>query len=255
MSDEAFNQAAQMIMSSKSTVVLTGAGVSTKSGIPDFRSPDGLWSKVDPAKFASVNGFLSDPKGWWETALDLAPTIMNAKPNPAHKMLAQLEKMGLVDCVVTQNVDGLHQRAGSKRVLEVHGSLFTARCTVCLGKVDRKYLEKAMKKRQIPVMCPACGGLIKLDTVFFGEALPQNVLGEAINSTRNSQLLVAIGSYLVVYPIATLPTIAKQSGAGIIIINLEPTPYDTVADLVFHAEAGETLTQIVNTIQRLQKKP
>ena len=111
-----------------------------------------------------------------------------------------------------------------------------------------------MKKRQIPVMCPACGGLIKLDTVFFGEALPQNVLGEAINSTRNSQLLVAIGSYLVVYPIATLPTIAKQSGAGIIIINLEPTPYDTVADLVFHAEAGETLTQIVNIIQRIQKK-
>lgn len=254
MSREAINQAAQMIIRSKSTVVLTGAGASTKSGIPDFRSPDGLWSKVDPAKFASVNGFLSDPKGWWETALDLAPTIMNAKPNPAHKMLAQLEKMGLVDCVVTQNVDGLHQRAGSKRVLEVHGSLFTATCTVCLVKVDRKYLEKAIKKRQIPVMCPACGSLIKLDTVFFGEALPQNVLSEAINSTRNSQLLVTIGSYLVVYPIATLPTIAKQSGAGLIIINLEPTPFDPVADIVFHAEAGETLTHIVKAIQELQKK-
>jgi NAD-dependent deacetylase len=254
MSDEAIIQAAQMIMSSTSTVVLTGAGVSTKSGIPDFRSPDGLWSKVDPAKFASVSGFLRDPKGWWETALDLAPTLMNAKPNSAHKMLAKLEKMGFIDCIVTQNVDGLHQRAGSKNVLEVHGSLFSATCTVCLERVDRKYLERAIKKRQIPVMCPTCGGLIKLDTVFFGEPLPQTVLREAVNSTRKSQLLLAIGSYLVVYPIATLPTIAKQSGAGLIIINLEPTPYDTVADLVFHAEAGETLTEIVNTIQLLRKK-
>lgn len=251
MSNKKIQQAAEMISKSASTVALTGAGVSTKSGIPDFRGPDGLWTKVDPAKFASVNGFLSDPKGWWEMALEMAPTVINAKPNPSHTMLAKLEKMGLLDCLVTQNVDGLHQKAGSKNVLEVHGSLFSATCTVCQIQVDRKYLEKAMKKRQIPAMCPTCGGLLKLDTVFFGEALPQKTLGAAVEAARNCQLLLAVGSYLVVYPVATLPTIATQSGAKFIIINQEPTPLDQMADLVFHAEAGETLTQIVKAIQTL----
>jgi len=239
-----------MIIDSDSTVVLTGAGVSTKSGIPDFRGPDGLWTKVDPAKFASINGFLSDPKAWWEMALELAPTLMNAKPNPAHTKLAELEKMGLIDRIITQNVDGLHQRAGSQQVLEVHGSLFSGTCTLCRFQVDRRFLEKAMKKRQIPVMCPTCGGLVKLDAVFFGEALPQKELAMAIDSARQCQLMLAIGSYLIVYPIATLPTIAQQSGARLIIINQEPTPFDSVADFVFTAEAGETLTAIVKAIRK-----
>ncbi|MFX1300390.1 MAG: NAD-dependent protein deacylase [Promethearchaeota archaeon] len=251
MLDKKIQQAAQMISKSTSTVALTGAGVSTKSGIPDFRGPNGLWTKVDPAKFASINGFLSDPRGWWEMALEMAPTIMNAKPNASHTMLANLEKMGLLDCLITQNVDGLHQLAGSNNVLEVHGSLFSATCTVCHIQVDRKYLEKAMKKRQIPVMCPTCGGLLKLDAVFFGEALPQKALGAAVEAARNCKLMLAVGSYLVVYPVATLPTIATQSGAKFIIINQESTPLDQLADLVFHAEAGETLTQIVNAIKTL----
>jgi NAD-dependent deacetylase len=185
-------------------------------------------------------------------ALEMSPTIMNAKPNPSHTMLAKLEKMGLLDCLVTQNVDGLHQRAGSKNVLEVHGSLFSSTCTVCQMQVGRKYLEKAMKKRQIPVMCPSCGGLLKLDTVFFGEPLPQKTLGAAVEATRSCELMLAVGSYLVVYPVATLPTIASQSGAKFIIINQEPTPLDHLADLVFHAEAGETLTQIVKVVQKLK---
>jgi len=251
MTDKKILQAAQMISKSASTVALTGAGVSTESGIPDFRGPDGLWTKVDPAKFASINGFLSDPKGWWEMALEMAPTLMKAKPNPSHIMLAKLEKMGLLGCLITQNVDGLHQKAGSKNVLEVHGSLFSATCTVCYIQVVRKYLERAMKKRQIPVMCPTCGGLLKLDTVFFGEALPQKTLGAAVEAARNCELMLAVGSYLVVYPVATLPTIATQSGAKFIIINQEPTPLDQMADLVFHIEAGETLTQIVKAIQTL----
>ncbi|MFW9830390.1 MAG: NAD-dependent deacetylase [Candidatus Thorarchaeota archaeon] len=252
MDEKSIEQAAQLILNSSSTVALTGAGVSTKSGIPDFRGPNGLWTRVDPAKFASINGFLSDPKGWWEMALELAPVILNAKPNPAHNKLAELEKQKLLTLLITQNVDGLHQLAGSKNVIEVHGSLFTGTCTVCHAKVARHYLEKAMKKRQIPVMCPTCGGLIKLDTVFFGEALPRNALAIAVDAVRNCELLLTIGSYLVVYPIATLPTIAKQTGAHLIIINLEPTPFDTQADLVFHNEAGETLTKIVNAIQRLR---
>lgn len=252
MTGNRIEQAAQMIIDSKSTIALTGAGVSTKSGIPDFRGADGLWTKVDPAKFASLNGFLSEPMAWWELALELAPSLMNAKPNPAHTKLVELEKMGLLDWVITQNVDGLHQRAGSQYVLEIHGSLFSGTCTVCQYQVDRQYLEKAMKKRQIPVMCPSCGGLVKLDTVFFGEALPQKELAMAIESARQCQLMLAIGSYLVVYPVASLPTIAKQSGAQLIIINQEPTPFDSVADIVFTAEAGETLTTMVEAIRKLK---
>lgn len=252
MNEDRIKQAAQMIINSKSTIALTGAGVSTKSGIPDFRGPSGLWTKVDPSKFASINGFLSDPKAWWEMALELAPTILNAKPNPAHTKLAELEKLGLLDGVITQNVDGLHQQAGSQQVIEVHGSLFSGTCTVCHFKVGRKHLEHAMKKRKIPVMCPSCGGLVKLDTVFFGEALPQKELAQAIEIARTCQLMLAIGSYLVVYPIASLPTIAQQSGAKLIIINQEPTPFDPEADLVFTAEAGETLTAIVEMVQKLK---
>lgn len=254
MVDDLVQQAAQLILNSSSSIALTGAGVSTKSGIPDFRGPNGLWTKVDPTKFASVTGFLSDPKGWWETALELAPTLINAKPNSAHKMLAELERMKLLDWTITQNVDGLHQQAGSKNVIEVHGSMFSATCTVCQFQVNRKYLEKAMKKRQIPVMCPSCGGLLKLDAVFFGEVLPPKSLAKAVSAARNCHLLLAIGSYLVVYPVATIPTIAKQSGASLIIINQEPTPLDSIADLVFRGEAGETLTKIVEAVKVLQRK-
>jgi NAD-dependent deacetylase len=251
MSATSIEQAAQTILDSTSTVALTGAGVSTKSGIPDFRSPGGLWTKVDPMKFASVDGFLSDPKAWWEMALELSPVLLNAKPNPAHTNLAELEKMGKLDLVITQNVDGLHQQAGSQNVIEVHGSLSSGTCTVCHIKVDRKYLEKALKKRQIPVMCLTCGGLIKLDAVFFGETLPPKELAIAIESARNCQLMLAIGSSLLVYPVASLPTIACQSGAQLIIINEEPTPFDQNANLVFNAEAGDTLTAIVEAIDQL----
>jgi NAD-dependent deacetylase len=159
--------------------------------------------------------------------------------------------MKKLDLVITQNVDGLHQHAGSQNVIEVHGSLSSGTCTVCQIKVEQKYLEKAIKKRQIPVMCSACGGLIKLDTVFFGESLPQKELAIALESARQCKLMLAIGSSLLVYPIASLPTIACQSGAQLIIINEESTPFDQNADLVFNAEAGDTLTAIVDALKRL----
>ena len=252
LNEDRIKQAAQIILNSKSTIALTGAGVSTKSGIPDFRGTNGLWTKVDPSKFASINGFLSDPKAWWEMALELAPTILAAKPNPAHTKLVELEKLGYLDGIITQNVDGLHQQAGSQNVVEVHGSLFSGTCTVCQYKMGRKDLERMIKKHQIPVMCTSCGGLVKLDTVFFGEALPQQELAIAIEFARKCQLMLAIGSYLVVYPVASIPTIAQQSGAQLIIINQEPTPFDSEADLVFTAEAGETLTAIVKAVKKLK---
>lgn len=242
-------KAAQLFIESSSTVALTGAGVSTESGIPDFRGPNGLWTKVDVAKFASIDAFLSDPKGWWLTALELSPTIMNAKPNPAHKMMAKLEKMGFIHWLVTQNVDGLHRRAGSEKVLEVHGSLWSASCIVCHTQVGRRHLERAIKKRWIPPTCPDCGGILKLDAVLFGEALPREVMAQAVEAARNCQLMLIVGSSLLVYPVATIPSIARQSGAHLIIINQEETPFDDVADLVFHAEAGDILTQITKAVK------
>ncbi|MFX1562705.1 MAG: NAD-dependent protein deacylase [Promethearchaeota archaeon] len=253
VSETHIQKAAQFILESSSTVALTGAGVSTESGIPDFRGPNGLWTKVDASKFASVDAFLSDPKGWWLTALELSPTIMNAKPNPAHKILAKLEKMGLIQWLVTQNVDGLHKQAGSKNVLEVHGSLSSASCIVCRAQVGRRYLEKAIKKRWIPPTCPDCGGILKLDAVLFGEGLPREAMAEAVNAARTCRLMLVVGSSLLVYPVATLPSIARQSGAHLIIINHEETPFDDVADLVFHAEAGDILTRITEIVKRFHR--
>jgi len=254
MSETQIQEAARLILKSSSTVALTGAGVSTKSGIPDFRGPHGLWTKIDPSKFATIDAFLSDPKGWWETALQLSPIILRAKPNPAHTMLAKLEQMGLLQCLVTQNVDALHQRAGSKRVLEVHGSLLSASCTLCQMQVDRSHLERAIKKRQIPPTCPACGGILKIDAVFFGEGLPREVFAQAVQAARDCQLMLVVGSSLTVYPVDTLPSIASERGASLVIINEEPTPFDDVTDLVIREEAGETLTRIVKTVEKNRRR-
>jgi NAD-dependent deacetylase len=251
--EKLIQKAAQLITESSSTVVLTGAGVSTESGIPDFRGPNGLWTKVDPAKFASIDAFLSDPKGWWLEALKLSPKILKAKPNAAHKVLAKLEKMGLIQWLVTQNVDGLHKQAGSEKVLEVHGSLSSASCIVCHTQVGRRHLEKAIKKHWIPPTCPECGGILKLDAVFFGEALPREAMAQAVQAARTCQLMLVVGSSLLVYPVATLPSIARQSGANLIIINQEETPFDDVADLVLHAKAGDVLTQIAKQVKDIRQ--
>ena len=250
MSETQIQDVARLILKSSSTVALTGAGVSTKSGIPDFRGPHGLWTKIDPSKFATVDAFFRDPKGWWETALQLSPVLLRAKPNSAHIMLAKLEHMGRLQWVVTQNIDALHQRAGSKLVLEVHGSMLSATCTLCQLKVDRSDLERALRKRQIPPTCPACGGILKVDAVFFGESLPREIFGLALRAARDCQLMLVVGSSLTVYPVDTLPSIAKERGASVVIINEEPTPLDDMADVTIRGEAGETLTRVVKIVEK-----
>jgi NAD-dependent deacetylase len=205
-------------------------------------------------KFASVDAFLSDPKGWWETAVQLAPTLLDAKPNAAHKVLAKLEKMGLLQCIITQNVDGLHQRSGSQHVLEVHGNFVNAVCILCSSRVGRRYVERKIKKKQLPPTCPSCGGILKIDAVLFGEALPQDVYRQAVTVAGTCELMIVVGSSLTVYPVASLPTIATQAGARLIIVNREQTPFDTEADLVFHSQAGATLTTIVEAVNVLRRK-
>ena len=254
MSEKQIREAARLIVDSSSTVALTGAGISTESGIPDFRGPNGLWTKVDPMKFASINAFLSDPKGWWEAAAQIAPILIDAKPNLAHKMLATLEKMDLLQCIITQNVDGLHQSAGSQCVLEVHGSFVNAVCIVCHDRVGRRYIERKIKKKQLPPTCPTCGGILKIDAVLFGEALPQDVYRQAIKAAGECQLMIVIGSSLSVYPVASLPSIATQSGALLLIVNQEPTPLDAAADLVIHSKAGETLTRILDQVNKAHRQ-
>ncbi len=253
MSENQIREAAHLILDSTSTVALTGAGISTESGIPDFRGPDGLWTKVDPMKFASINAFLSDPKAWWETAAQLAPTLLDAKPNAAHQALAKLEKIGLLQCIITQNIDGLHQRAGSQKVLEVHGNFGNAVCIVCHERVNRRYVERKIKKKQLPPTCPSCGGILKIDAVLFGEALPQEIYRHAIKVVGDCQLMIVVGSSLTVYPVASLPNIATQSGSKLIILNQEPTLLDATADLVIHAKAGDTLTRIFDQVRRTRR--
>ena len=187
---------------------------------------------------------------WWETALQLSPVLLRAKPNSAHIMLAKLEQMGRLQWVVTQNIDALHQRAGSKLVLEVHGSMLSATCTLCQLKVDRSDLERALRKRQIPPTCPACGGILKVDAVFFGESLPREIFGLALRAARDCQLMLVVGSSLTVYPVDTLPSIAKERGASVVIINEEPTPLDDMADVAIRGEAGETLTRVVKIVEK-----
>ena len=254
MSEKQIQEAARLIVDSPSTVALTGAGISTESGIPDFRGPDGLWTKVDPMKFASVDAFLSDPKGWWEIAVQLAPTLLDAKPNNAHKVLAKLEKMGLLQCIITQNVDGLHQRSGSQSVLEVHGSFVNAVCILCSDRVGRQYVERKIKKKQLPPTCPSCGGILKIDAVLFGESLPQEIYRQAIETAGSCSLMIVVGSSLTVYPVASLPSIATQSGAKLMIVNQEPTLLDDSADVVLHSKAGETLTRILNLVRKVARK-
>lgn len=247
--DRKIEKAASIIKESKSIVSLTGAGISTAAGIPDFRSPDeGLWQK-DPSKmvlFTDV-GFMSDPKGFYEFGRDLLPRFQDARPTLAHRFLSRLEVEGKLKCVITQNIDGLHQTAGSRNVVELHGGLSTARCTsgACAREFTLEELIKEMEER-LPPLCPDCHALIRPNIVLFGEAIPEEAYRRAIESLENCDLLLVMGSSLVVYPAADMPGIAQGRGARLIIINLEPTQYDSCADVFVHLPldvAVEKLTE------------
>ncbi len=231
------------------TVALTGAGISTPSGIPDFRSPGGLWSRVDPSIF-DISYFNSRPDITWLKYLEMIEEIRDKQPNPAHRALAELEEKGLLEAVITQNIDGLHQKAGSRRVLEIHGNAYRAVCTACGARypIDEA-LEKVRKGE--PPKCPRCGGLLKPDVVFFGEPLPYKVYMEALRLAKTCKVFLAIGSSLVVQPAASLPLHAHSSGAFLAIINLQPTPLDPIADEVIHGRVEETLPLIARLVEEI----
>jgi NAD-dependent deacetylase len=228
---------AELIRANQPCVVLTGAGVSTESGIPDFRGAGGIWSRFDPYEVASIDAFQRDPAKVWEFyALRLA-VLADARPNAAHHALARLEGEGLVQTVVTQNVDRLHTAAGSRDVIEVHGSIARATCLACGAEVRGDDL-----RRLLPLpRCPRCGAILKPGVVMFGELLPGAELDRATALAQAAELLLVVGSSLEVWPVAGLPEETLAHGGKLAIVNRDPTSYDPRAELVVHASAGETL--------------
>ena len=250
--EEKINKAAQMIDRARRIVVFTGAGVSTESGIPDFRSPGGLWTRFDPDDF-TIDKFLSSGetrKKMWKILLE-GGLMADAAPNAAHLAIAELEKMGKLSALITQNVDNLHEKAGNDPALihELHGNMQWMICLDCGQRYPVELLRQNLSSADYVPECEKCGGVLKPDVIFFGEALPKKALMLATQEAQECDLFIVIGSSLVVYPAAYMPQYAKRSGAGIIIINLGPTEQDDIADVLINAPAGKTMTMIMNRLK------
>ncbi len=226
----------RLLEGSQRAVVFTGAGVSTESGIPDFRSSQGLWRDIDPMKVASIGALREDPEAFYAFYRRRLGMLEAVKPNRAHEVIALLEERGYVRAVITQNVDGLHQKAGSRRVLELHGSLRKTVCLDCEGEFGGELLAG----EGVPE-CPRCGGVLKPGVVLFGEPLPNDVLEEAYELSRQADLHIVLGSSLVVSPANTLPQVTLANGGSLAIVNLEETPLDLYADVLIRARLGETM--------------
>jgi len=249
---EEIEQLAKLIIESKKTVVFTGAGISTESGIPDFRGPGGIWSRYDPEDF-TIQKFLSSPaarKTIWKMSTE-SGLLTEAEPNPAHHAIAELHQLGKLDCVITQNIDNLHQKAGvpEDNVFELHGNTQWAVCLSCRRRFPMpEVLQKIKEGIEVPD-CPDCHGILKPDAVLFGEMLPEETLREATRRSQNCELFIVIGSTLIVYPAAYMPTYARDAGAKLAIINLTPTPLDHYATVVIHGGAGEIMSRLMEKVK------
>ncbi|MBW1972715.1 MAG: RNA polymerase subunit sigma [Deltaproteobacteria bacterium] len=241
-------QAAQDIVNSKKSIAFTGSGISEESGIPTFRGGQGLWEKYDPMEYAHIQSFIKNPEKVWEMLAEMAEIISKAKPNPAHIALAELENMGLLEAVITQNVDGLHQMAGNKHVVEFHGSNQWLVCIKCGFRTEIKNYSP----NDFPPKCERCLSILKPDVVFFGEAIPYNAQVKSMYLAKVSDLVLVIGTSAVVYPAAQIPITAKEYGAKIIEINKEKTSLsDGIASYSIEGPAGEVMPHIVEAVRRL----
>jgi len=245
------DKVADLIINAKKVVVFTGAGISTESGIPDFRSPGGIWDRFDPDDF-TYQKFISDPEArrkQWQL-LGEGLLTSKAKPNPAHYAITELYSLGKLDCVITQNVDNLHQKAGvpNDKVFELHGNMQWVVCLSCGERYPFERIKAQLEAGEEIPNCEACHGILKPDAVFFGEPLPEEVLQEATHHSYSCDLFIVIGSTLVVYPAAYMPVHAFTSGAKLVIINLSPTPMDQQATVLIRAKAGETMSRVVERV-------
>lgn len=242
-------RAADLLRGARHGLALTGAGVSAESGIPTFRGQGGLWTRYDPVKVASIETFLADPGEYWRVAKERGRVALAAKPNPGHAAIAALEAGGHLVAVVTQNTDGLHRDAGSKRVIELHGSGRTVECLTC-GRTEPRAEVQARLDVEMPPRCKHCGGaVLKPTVVLFGEPMPAAATQEAFELAEQSDVILVVGTSLVVYPAADVPLLALRSGARMIVINAEPTPFDRLAEVVIHGRSGEVLPEVVRLIE------
>ena len=280
--EQLIERAARDLVDSKYAVALTGAGISTESGIRDFRGPQGVWTLNPEAERRAYDGyqrFLEDPKGYWEASLARPRSSSGREkvmPNPGHYALVELEKLGILKCVITQNVDALHEKAGTTNLLEYHGSGVKLRCVSCNQRFSRDEfnLEKLVQENQLPPRCPKCRGVVKSDTVGFGEPIPSDVAHQSLEEAWRCDLMLICGTSAVVYPFASLPRVAKQKtteierktetgiyavekipAVTIIEVNAEPTPLteEGISDYLIQGKTGEILPSIVEEVKRLSK--
>lgn len=245
VSESSLRSAAALVRAARRGVAFTGAGASAESGHRTYRGEDGLWKEYDPVKVASIANFLRDPAAYWEVARVRWQSYVTAVPNPGHLALAALEAAGHLAAVVTQNVDGLHRAAGSRRVIELHGNGTSVRCLDC-GAIEARADVQARLATELPPRCLRCrGSHLKPQAVFFGEPLPPAAIEEAYALARGCDLMLVVGSSLAVYPAAYIPRQAQREGAPLVIVNAEPTPLDGVADAVIHGRAGEILPRLL----------
>jgi len=247
-------KAAALIVGSRYVVALVGAGISVESGIPPFRGPGGLWTRYGEPDMRDYERFLENPKAWWlerlkpsEHMAEFRDGIRSAKPNSAHYALAEMEKIGVLKSVVTQNVDNLHHVAGSRNVIEIHGNLYKLRCISC----GRRTLREGFSFEELPPKCPVCGGIVKTDTVMFGEPIPPDVMQSSRAEAMRCDCMLLIGTSGVVNPAAGLPIIAKRRNAILIEVNPHQTELSDIVDLTLRGTAGTILPQIVKCVKGL----
>jgi NAD-dependent deacetylase len=242
------HQAAKDLACAKHVVALTGAGSSVESNIPPFRGKGGLWEKIDPMEFAHIDAFMRDPAKVWNVLIkEMKGVIDQAEPNDAHKGLVRLEELGRLKTVITQNVDGLHQRAGNTDVIEFHGNFAWQRCLNC----SRKYATQDVDLKEIPPRC-ACSGILRPDCIFFGEMIPPQHLWRSQQAAAACDLMLVVGTSAMVQPAAYMPVIAKQNGAKVIEINMERTPLSkSISDYSIRGKAGEIMTAVIAELEKL----
>jgi NAD-dependent deacetylase len=240
---------AELVRGAESTVVLTGAGVSVPSGIPDFRTPEtGLWAKVDPMEVAHIDVFERDPERFWSYYRPRFHSLADKRPNAAHAAIAELERRGLIEAVITQNIDRLHRAAGSRDVIEVHGSIATSSCRSCGASFALEQVEELFDERGV-ALCAECSGPVKPDVVLFGELLPAAAMERAGELAEAAELIVCVGSSLVVYPVAGLPQLTLQHGGRLALITQGPTPYDEDAELKLEGDVDAELEGLIAALE------
>jgi NAD-dependent deacetylase len=245
--DEKIDELRIMISKSKRCVVFTGAGISTESGIPDFRSPGGIWEKYQPIQFQDFMASEKMRKEAWRRKFATDDAIGDARPNKGHLAIAKLVNEGKVSTVITQNIDGLHQLSGvpDDKVVELHGNATYASCLGCGKRYELEPIRETFLRDEILPECQSCGGIIKTATISFGQAMPEKAMMDAQRETLSCDLFIAMGSSLVVFPAAGFPELAKRNGAVLVIINRDPTAFDSIADLVINHEIGATFSKAV----------